>query len=63
MDRYILNSSGELGKLVDTVFACSPTPVIQSDTLYIRAPEWISYQSNSVTHCSLRSFSQSDVIP
>ena len=37
MDRYIINSSGELGELVDTILACSPTPVIQSDTLYIRA--------------------------
>ena len=36
MDRYIINSSGELGELVDTILACSPTPVIQSDTLYIR---------------------------
>lgn len=38
MDRYILNSSGELGKLVDAVLACSPTLVIQSDALYIRDP-------------------------
>lgn len=37
MDRHILNNSGELRKLVDAVLACSPTPVIQSDTLYIRA--------------------------